>query len=153
MSDDGEAGMIGGSATTELASSRTGLALERSMMGADRTLMAIVRTALSLIGFGFTINQVFRQLAAKGLLIGAERTGRRLGAALLALGVLLLVMGLIGHVRFYRNLKQRRRRLLELGLLHGVDHYRATPTLITAALLLALGLVTLLSLMFRIHWW
>jgi hypothetical protein len=40
MSDDGKAEMVGGSATTELASSRTGLALERSMMGADRTLMA-----------------------------------------------------------------------------------------------------------------
>jgi putative membrane protein len=153
MSDDGETGMIGGSATTELASSRTGLALERTMMGADRTLMAIVRTALSLIGFGFTINQVFRQLAAKGLLVGGERSGRRLGASLLALGVLLLVMGLIGHVRFYRNLKQRRGRLLELGLLHGLDHYRATPTFITAVLLLALGLVTFASLLVRILWW
>jgi putative membrane protein len=153
MSDDGKAEMVGGSATTELASSRTGLALERSMMGADRTLMAIVRTALSLIGFGFTINQVFRQLADKGLLVGADKTGRRLGAALLALGVLLLVMGLIGHIRFYRNLKQRRRRLLELGLLHGMNHYRTTPTFITAALLLALGLVTLASLMVRIWWW
>jgi putative membrane protein len=153
MSDDGEAGMIGGSVRGELASNRTGLAFERTMLGADRTLMAIVRTALSLIGFGFTINQVFRQLAAKGLLVGAERSGRRLGAALLALGVLLLVMGLISHIRFYRNLKQRRGRLLELGLLHGRDHYRATPTFVTAALLLALGLVTLVSLMVRILWW
>jgi putative membrane protein len=149
MSDEEEAGMVGGSAATELGSNRTGLAFERTMMGADRTLMAIVRTALSLIAFGFTINQVFRQLAAMHLM-GADRTGRRLGAALLALGVLLQVMGLISHVRFYRSLQQRRRRLLELGLLHGLVHYHATPTFITAALLLGVGLAALFSVMFRI---
>ena len=46
MPEDDTSEMIGGSATTELASNRTGLAFERTMMGADRTLMAIVRTAL-----------------------------------------------------------------------------------------------------------
>ena len=74
MSEDHTSEMIGGSASTELASNRTGLAFERTMMGADR-LMAIVRTALAMIGFGFTITQIFRQLAAKHLLADAERMG------------------------------------------------------------------------------
>ena len=35
------------------------LATERTRMAADRTLMGWIRTALSMIGFGFTIYQVF----------------------------------------------------------------------------------------------
>jgi len=149
MPEDETSGMIGGSATTELASHRTGLAFERTIMGADRTLMGIVRTALSMIGFGFTINQVFRQLAAKGLLVGAQTTGRRLGLALLALGVLLLMMGIVSHVRFFVNLRHRRRHLLGLRLLHGATRYNPTPTFVAAALLLALGLVTLVTITLR----
>jgi putative membrane protein len=150
MAEDETSGMIGASPTTELASNRTGLAFERTMMGADRTLMAVVRTALSMIGFGFTINQVFRQLAAKHLLVGAETTGRRIGAALLALGILLLAMGITSHLRFFRNLKHRRRHLLDLRLLHGATHYDPTPTFIVAALLLALGVAALVSVTFRV---
>jgi putative membrane protein len=150
MSDDHSSETIGGSATTELASNRTGLAFERTLMGADRTLMAIVRTALSLIGFGFTITTIFREIAEKHLLPGAQATGRRLGLTLLILGVLLLVMGIGSHVRFFRDLMHRRRRLLDLRLLHGETRYSVTPTFITAALLLVVGLATLLSVTLRL---
>lgn len=150
MSDDHPSETIGGSATTELASNRTGLAFERTLMGADRTLMAIVRTALSLIGFGFTITTIFRQIAEKHLLAGAQTTGRRLGLMLLILGILLLVMGIGSHVRFFRHLMQRRRHLLDLRLLHGETRYSTTPTFITAVLLLAVGVVTLASVIFRL---
>lgn len=152
MPEDETSGMIGGSAQSELASNRTGLAFERTMMGADRSLMAIVRTALAMIGFGFTISQVFRQLAARHLLVGAETMGRRIGVALLALGVLLLVMGIISHARFFLNLKRRRRHLLDLHLLHGATHYNPTPSFVAAALLLALGLVALVAVTFRVIW-
>ena len=150
MPEDHTSEMIGGSATTELASARTGLAFERTLMGADRTLMAIVRTALAMIGFGFTITQIFRQLAAKHLLVGAETTGRRIGVGLLALGILLLIMGIAGHLRFFHNLKHRRRHLLDLRLLHGATRYNPTPTFVTAALLLVVGLLTLASVIFRL---
>jgi putative membrane protein len=141
--------MIGGSASAELASARTGVAFERTMMSADRTLMAIVRTALSLIGFGFTLNSVFRQIAEKHLLEGAQTTGRRLGLALLILGVLLLVAGIISHVSFFRSLMRRRQRLLDMQLLHGFDHYSMTPTFLTASLLLIVGVATLVSVILR----
>jgi uncharacterized membrane protein YidH (DUF202 family) len=150
MPEDKHTGMIGGSEPTELASQRTGLAFERTMMAGDRTLMAIVRTALALIGFGFTMNEVFRQLAARHFLIGANTTGRRLGLAFLALGILLLAMGLVNHFNFFRHLKLRRRRLLELELLHGFVHYRLTPSFVTAALLLAAGLVTMAAVILRL---
>lgn len=150
MSETDNSEMIGGSATTELASNRTGLAFERTLMSGDRTLMAIVRTALSMIGFGFTINQVFRQLAQRGIVVDAEHIGRRLGAALLALGILLLVMGLISHARFFLGLMRRRRRLIDLKLLHGFTHYNPTPTFVTAALLLALGVAAMTVVVFRV---
>lgn len=145
MPGDETSGMIGGSAQTELASNRTGLAFERTMMGADRTLMAIVRTALSMIGFGFTIAQIFQELAARRLLLHAQTTARHVGLALLALGILLLLMGIVSHARFFSNLKRRRRHLLELRLLHGVTHYNPTPTFVAAALLMALGVAALVS--------
>jgi putative membrane protein len=142
--------MIGGSEATELASARTGLALERTLMAGDRTLMAIVRTSLALIGFGFTISTVFRQLAERHLLVGAQTTGRRLGLALLALGILMLAMGLISHVRFFLSLVRRRQHLLQLRLLHGMRHYNPTPTFVGAALLLAIGVVAMASVTLRI---
>jgi putative membrane protein len=150
MSETDNPEMIGGSAATELASQRTGLALERTLMAGDRTLMAIVRTALSMIGFGFTINQVFRQLAQRGLVVDAEHIGRRLGAALLALGILFLVLGLFSHLRFFAGLMRRRKHLLELELLHGFRHYNMTPTFVTAALLLAFGLVAMTVVVFHV---
>jgi putative membrane protein len=146
MSDDHRSQWIDGSANTELASNRTGLAFERTLIAADRTLMAIVRTSLSLIGFGFTINQVFRQLAVRHVLASGQTTGRRLGLALLALGIVFLLLGIISHARFFKDLMRRRRRLLDQHLLHGITPYNPTPTFVAAALLLALGIVTLAAI-------
>jgi putative membrane protein len=139
--------LIDGSPQVELASNRTGLALERTLMAADRTLLAIVRTSLALMAFGFTINEVFRQFALRHLFGGAQTTGRRLGLALLALGIVLLAAGAVSHFFFFRDLLMRRRRLLERRLLHGHTPYSATPTFIAAAGLLALGVFALVSVL------
>ena len=48
--------------STELSARRTGMSFQRTRMSADRTLMSVMRTSLSLIGFGFTIFQVFQKL-------------------------------------------------------------------------------------------
>lgn len=40
-------------------------------MSADRTLMSVIRTSLSLIGFGFTIYQVFQKAYQASLLKAA----------------------------------------------------------------------------------
>ena len=62
-------------------------------MSADRTLMSVIRTSLSLIGFGFTIAQVFEKLRDAGTLTSANAP-RNFGLALVFLGVALLVMGI-----------------------------------------------------------
>jgi len=137
------------SVSNELSSNRTSLALARTRMAADRTLMAIVRTALSLIGFGFTLNKVFTELAEKGILADADLAARRLGGGLLFLGLLLLVMGIGSHWHFGHELTKRRARLVELHLLHTPLKYHATPTFIMAFLLLVMGLAALGSIIFR----
>ena len=51
---------------TELSSRRTGMSFQRTRLSADRTLMSVIRTSLSLIGFGFTIHQIFTKLFDQG---------------------------------------------------------------------------------------
>jgi putative membrane protein len=140
--------LVGDDPKTELASSRTSLSFERTRMSADRTLMATVRTSLSLISFGFTIHQVFTK--ATKLIPGADRSGRRLGLALLVLGVLLLVMGIVSHSRFGRELGARRERLYDLRLLHRTVHYHATPTYVAAVSLLAIGLLAIADIALKL---
>lgn len=139
--------MIGGDAGSELASNRTSLSFERTRMGADRTLMSTVRTSLSLISFGFTIHSVF----AKGanIIQGANVTGRNLGLALLVMGVVLLVTGIMAHARFDRALIARRDRLHGMGLLRTPADYHATPTYLIAIALLVAGLAALGSIAWR----
>lgn len=48
------------------------LAHERTILAQERTLMAWVRTSLSLIGFGFTIFKVFRDLHKDSMLPGRK---------------------------------------------------------------------------------
>lgn len=151
MPEDGNSGTIDGEAAGALASHQVGLALERTMMGADRTLMAMVRTSLSLIGFGFVICEVFRQLEARHLLSGPQLAGRRVGLLMLFLGILLLAMGVVSHIRFFRNLGRRHRQLVDLGLLRGAVQYRPIPTFIGAVLLFIVGVVALIVVTAQLH--
>jgi putative membrane protein len=140
--------LIGDDPGTELSSNRTSLSFERTRMSSDRTLMSTVRTSLSLISFGFTIHEVFSK--ATQLIPGADRSGRRLGLALLVLGVLLLVVGIVTHSRFDRELGARRERLHELHLLRRSVHYQATPTYVAAISLLVIGLLAIADITLKL---
>jgi putative membrane protein len=140
--------LIGDDPAVELSSNRTSLSFERTRMSADRTLMSSVRTSLSLISFGFTIHEVFAK--ASPLVEAANAQGRRLGLALLSLGVLVLVMGLVSHGRFERGLAERRQRLFDLMLLRTAPRHDVTPTYVSAFLLLAIGLLAIADIAFKI---
>jgi inner membrane protein YidH len=134
-----------------LSSRRTALAFQRTRMSADRTLMAVIRTSLSLIGFGFTIYQFFRYLretAGAPQLLQSEAP-RNFGMALVILGVVMLSLGIWRHVAFMLELRADRKTFVDRGLIPGEDKFPVSITLITATLLLTLGLIAIAGMVMR----
>jgi len=140
-----------GAINTELSSRRTGMSFQRTRMSADRTLMSVMRTSLSLISFGFTIFQLFRKLKDQGALTaGGEGTPvRNFGATLVALGIGMLLLGIVYHIQFMIGLRQERAAMKAAGLVHGESRFPVSLTLITAVLLLIIGVMAILSMVFH----
>jgi len=136
-------------ASVELAARRTGMAFERTRMAADRTLMAAIRTSLSLISFGFTIFQVFHRLTfARAFADG--RAPRDFGVALVALGLLMLMLGIAQHLRFMAALRAEREGLVAQQMAHGSAASLFSSALATAVALWLVGLVSIASMAFSI---
>jgi putative membrane protein len=134
----------------ELASRNTSLALQRTRMAADRTLMAVIRTSLSLISFGFTIFKVAQNLVAQKILkIGADAVPH-FGISLVLLGIAMLAIGIIYHGQFMYRLRLERRQLTKDGFIRGKNVFPPSFTLITALILLGLGIAVIISMLFRI---
>src|SRR5687767_9618219 len=134
--------------SVELSSRRTGMSFQRTRMSADRTLMSVIRTSLSLIGFGFTIFQFFQKLREAGTLAHAE-SARNFGVALVALGILMLVGGILYHLQFMWGLREERKAMVAAGLVHGESRFPVSLTLITAVLLLLIGIAAIMSMLFQ----
>jgi uncharacterized membrane protein YidH (DUF202 family) len=117
-------------------------------MSADRTLMSVVRTSLSLISFGFTIYQVFDKLREAGTIMHAAAP-RNFGVALVLLGITMLVIGIVYHVQFMLGLRYERQAMKAAGLVHGESHFPVSLTLITAVILLLIGVAAILSMVFQ----
>ncbi|MER8442880.1 DUF202 domain-containing protein [Mesorhizobium sp. M1066] len=137
------------SINTELSSRRTGMSFQRTRMSADRTLMSVIRTALSLISFGFTIYQVFQKLRDAGTLTHAAAP-RNFGVTLVLLGIVMLVVGIVYHVQFMIGLRQERDAMRDAELIHAQSGYPISFTLITAVILLVVGLFAIASMVFGI---
>ncbi|PZU66903.1 MULTISPECIES: DUF202 domain-containing protein [Sphingobium] len=127
---------------TEMSMRRTGMSFQRTRMSADRTLMSEMRTALSLIGFGFTINQAFQKMQDAGSIqnVNAPRN----------FGVALLAGGIVRHVQFATELRDRRKIMTEDGLIHSDSRFPISVTLVIALCLLALALAAVLGIVFNI---
>jgi len=136
-----------GAISTELSSRRTGMSFQRTRMSADRTLMSVIRTSLSLISFGFTIFQMFKKLQQSAV-ITHDHAARNFGVALVLLGSAMLVLGIVYHVTFMLELRKTRENLTSTGLIHGQSEFPISLTLLTAVLLLALGLSAISSMVF-----
>ncbi|HTZ68510.1 MAG TPA: DUF202 domain-containing protein [Roseiarcus sp.] len=134
---------------TELSSRRTGMSFQRTRMSADRTLMSVIRTSLSLIGFGFTIAQVFQKLRDQDIITKAAAP-RNFGLALVGLGIVMLVIGIVYHIQFMLGLRRLRESMREQGLVHGESGFPVSLTLITALVLLVIGVAAILSMAFHI---
>lgn len=135
--------------STELSSRRTGMSFQRTRLAADRTLMSVIRTSLSLIGFGFTIFQFFQKLRDQSILSGAA-PARNFGVALVFLGVAMLIVGIVYHIRFMLGLRNEREAMKADGLIRGESGFPTSLTLIIATLLLLIGVSAIGSMVFNI---
>lgn len=141
--------LIRGDANTELASNRTVMAFERTLLAADRTLMAVVRTSLALIGFGFTIFTFFHTLSEKYLHLPSEAP-RRFGGALIVLGVIMLIFGILNHRQETKQRRSQRQELFDLKLVHQPEVAKNSPSMIVAILLLLVGLAAILRVIAKV---
>jgi uncharacterized membrane protein YidH (DUF202 family) len=133
--------------STELSRRRTGMSFQRTRLSADRTLMSVIRTAISLIGFGFTIFQVFEKAKVAALLANAKAP-RNFGIALVALGIGMLVLGIVYHIQFMVGLRRTRADMAAEGLIHGESHFPMSMILVTALALLAIGVAAIINMVF-----
>jgi putative membrane protein len=118
----------------------TDLAFERTRLAADRTTMAYMRTSASMIGFGFTIYKFFQYLKETPDFGALPSQGaRNIGLALLVLGSLMLVFALIQHIAFVRRLATDSGRRFPFSI-----------PVISSVLLLAVGLLALANIIFRL---
>jgi putative membrane protein len=134
---------------TELSARRTGMSFQRTRMSADRTLMSVMRTSLSLIGFGFTIFQVFQKLHEMQVVKNSYAAGN-FGKALVLLGILMLALGIGYHVSYMLELRRLRIELRRDGLIHGETRFPVSLTLVVALLLLTIGLFAIVSMVFGV---
>lgn len=134
--------------SVELSARRTGMSFQRTRMSADRTLMSVIRTSMSLISFGFTIYQVFDKLREAGTLAHAAAP-RNFGVTLVALGIAMLVIGIVYHLQFMIGLRHERQSLRDAGLVHAESGFPPSMTLITAILLLIIGVIAIISMIFQ----
>lgn len=131
--------------SSQLSSRRTRLSFQRTRMSADRTLMSIIRTALSLISFGFTIFHFFRFLRESAAVTVNVHASRNFGVALVGIGILLLVIGIIGHIRFMLELRTEHADLVSARMIPH-DRLPYSGTLAVSLLVLLLGLVAIISI-------
>jgi putative membrane protein len=134
--------------SVELSERRTGMSFQRTRMSADRTLMSVIRTSLSLISFGFTIFQVFEKLRDQDVVTHAG-AARNFGVALVLLGIIMLVVGIIYHVQFMLGLRAMRETMREAGLVHAESRFPTSFTLVTAIILLLIGVFAIVSMLFQ----
>lgn len=115
----------------------TTLAFERTRVAYERTMMAWVRTATSLITFGFSVYKFF-QFDLQGTQVATGVIGPRgFGLALIAIGLLSLVLGAFEHARDMRSLR---------------EHYASMPSSKSAwvaVVIAALGLLAFVAVVLR----
>ncbi len=113
-------------------------ALVRTALSSEQTLMSWVRTSLSLSTFGFSIAKFFQYLVGQS---DASLTAgpRRLGIALILLGVVVLAAAVVEHMLRIRDLKRQ-------GLPADASSFLPMGS---AGAMLAIGLVALVSVFLR----
>jgi putative membrane protein len=128
--------------TTELEVAR-----ERELRDVERTMISIVQASISMIGFGFTIHAFLGNVEAEGMVsIDLDQVARRIGLALVSLGLLNLAWGVWNQ---RAQLRVIRRRYPAFAEGWNLQVYSTAPTFVVASLLLAIGVVAFASMIAR----
>jgi putative membrane protein len=130
---------VKGTRSDILAQQRTELAVARTVMAADRTLMAWTRTSLAMISFGFTLYKFMQYLRQEGkaALIPTERGAQNFGMAMIAAGILFLLLACLQYWHLTRKVNPGQK-------------WHFSLTLVVAGFVVALGLLALINAAFRI---
>jgi putative membrane protein len=140
-------GKTTGDISVLLSRYRTTLSFQRTRLSADRTLMSVIRTALSMIGFGFTIFHFFHALKkVKNMNVDPTQAAESVGLAMVGMGILMLLLGIIYHAIFMLQVRKERERLNAEGFIAKHDSFPVSMTLIVAVLLLLLGVFVILRM-------
>jgi len=133
----------------ELASCQASLAFERTLISLDQSLMGAVRTSLALITFGFALVLFFHQVS--GVIgVNLRIPARNFGLSLVAMGIGLVMIGLIGHRKRFAELRHKMDELYRRKMLIEGCPYRGSPIAVVALLLLLAGLLVMLAILVRI---
>ena len=135
--------------TFELASWQASLAFERTLVSLDQSLMAAIRTSLSLIGFGFAMVLFFHQVSGDAG-VNLQVPARNFGLSLVAMGIGLITIGLVGHRRRFISLRATMDDLFRRKRLPEPCPYKRAPIAVLALLLLLSGLLVMLGILVRI---
>jgi len=108
--------------------------------------MSVMRTALSLIGFGFTIFQFFQKMRDADVLKRVNAP-RNFGLALVIIGIAMLILGILYHIQFMAGLRKTREEMTAEGLIHGESVFPPSLTLITATVLLLVGIAAVIGML------
>jgi len=119
----------------------------RTRMSAERTLMSCVRTSVALIGFGFTIVQFLDRLRTMSPVEPTRpEAARYLGLALIAAGVIALLIDVLQYRAFIRY--------LWCNDFHGIAGTNKAPlgssTLALAILLMLVGVSAFAAVVLRV---
>jgi len=140
--------MIDNDRGTDLSARRTGLAFQRTRMAADRTMMAVIRTSLSLISFGFTIYKIIEGMQSQGADLH-DHAARNFGIALILIGIVTLIAGIVYQLRFMAQLRGQRNALEADRSIHAESPFPFSFNLVLAILLLLVGVFAIISMVFR----
>ncbi len=114
-------------------------ALVRTALASQRSLMAWIRTSVSMFTFGFSITQFFYFMEQQHEGTQFSAGPRRLGVALIGVGILALVLAIVEHVQVLRKLK-------EMGL-PAIPQY--SLSIGSAVAILTIGGAALISIVFN----
>jgi putative membrane protein len=128
--------------TAELAKDfRVRGALVRTAMSSEQSLMSWIRTSVSLYTFGFAITQFFYYMARQQESAQLSTGPRLLGLALVATGILAILLGTFEHFVRIRSLR-------ESGLPTNVQFYLPLGS---AVAFLLIGIAVLVAITMNWH--